>query len=449
MNKYSDFPYAVLIGAVGSGKTTIAQKLSRKKNLGVKNFGTSATRQSTVYKSGTFMFADTPGYLSFEDKLSHAVNIIRALEEKPLFGIFLLIRFETRIEGMLHKVQEIFQPLRTCKALITIVITAWDLSEGTIEQETLITNSLKKNFKIESVLFTGNMTSPEELERMFRQKLVATPINIRIPPEATFRYFNLKKQDVDVIDYLKDRREEFSQVVTKTRSQADQISNLEEKIDFSLAAQIALKAMVEQMKDDLIQRFEVNTIDPEELAWVDQMHCELTTLLKTFRSFCKTLTNYSIGCDSDNPFRKCPSCGEVYIKVEGCDGSTTCGSVPTFCDGVKYIRKWSYELIQGKITFKSTNVENVETKQKNRRPNTGNFMDLITGMLGNHSKRKLGKGCGATIEWKLMAPVHPPREFFDAPIDTNDIPLVPPQELEKALGRIQDEKQKSEVLYSM
>ena len=30
--------------------------------------------------------------------------------------------------------------------------------------------------------------------------------------------------------------------------------------------------------------------------------------------------------DPRNMIRKCPRCNEVWIKVEGCDGKTTCGN---------------------------------------------------------------------------------------------------------------------------
>ena len=33
----------------------------------------------------------------------------------------------------------------------------------------------------------------------------------------------------------------------------------------------------------------------------------------------------------DHPFnlvKKCPNCGLIWLKVDGCDGDTTCGNVP-------------------------------------------------------------------------------------------------------------------------
>lgn len=45
----NDKPYVILIGAVGSGKTTLTEKLTGLRNLGVKNFGSSANRVSTIY----------------------------------------------------------------------------------------------------------------------------------------------------------------------------------------------------------------------------------------------------------------------------------------------------------------------------------------------------------------------------------------------------------------
>ena len=91
-------PYVILIGAVGSGKTTLTEKLTGKRNLGVKAFGTSATRISTIYQTESFEFADTPGYMSFDNKLDHAVNIVCAMHYRPVSRIFILVKFDSRID---------------------------------------------------------------------------------------------------------------------------------------------------------------------------------------------------------------------------------------------------------------------------------------------------------------------------------------------------------------
>lgn len=36
--------------------------------------------------------------------------------------------------------------------------------------------------------------------------------------------------------------------------------------------------------------------------------------------------------DIRDMFRKCPNCGEIWIKVAGCNGLTTCGNKPNFYD---------------------------------------------------------------------------------------------------------------------
>ena len=46
--------------------------------------------------------------------------------------------------------------------------------------------------------------------------------------------------------------------------------------------------------------------------------------------------------DPLNLIKKCPQCGEVWIKVSGCDGNTYCGNRADYLDDISKCKFKSY-----------------------------------------------------------------------------------------------------------
>lgn len=59
-----------------------------------------------------------------------------------------------------------------------------------------------------------------------------------------------------------------------------------------------------------------------------KLQSHLSKLLKNYREYAVEEMSYNPD-DANEPrnlIRSCPYCGEIWIKVEGCDGNTTCGN---------------------------------------------------------------------------------------------------------------------------
>jgi hypothetical protein len=105
------------------------------------------------------------------------------------------------------------------------------------------------------------------------------------------------------------------------------ISTAQEKEDFVFLAQITLKEMIDVYKQELAAKYEFTLCEVEHFLYIEALHNALVVTLKAFRAFCREFNNYSKGCDSKtSPFRQCPYCNIVWIKVQGCDGGTICGA---------------------------------------------------------------------------------------------------------------------------
>jgi GTPase Era involved in 16S rRNA processing len=176
------------MGAVGSGKTTLAAKLSGKK-LDISHFGASATRQSTIYRTFAFEFSDTPGFQSVENKLNHAVNIICALHHRPISRLFILIKYECRLDRMYNNVIDIVKSFNKLRSSMALIVTAWDESDGSEDLNMRIAEYFTEKLKIGSILFSGHNYSRIDLLFEMRRQLQNTPITVKIQPETIWTLF--------------------------------------------------------------------------------------------------------------------------------------------------------------------------------------------------------------------------------------------------------------------
>ena len=399
-------PYAVLVGTVGCGKSSLSSKLTSKK-CGISHFCGSATRQSTIYRTSYFEFSDTPGYRSRKDKLDHAVNIICALQYKPVSRIFVLSKFDCRVDQIVNNAKEIITPFLGYRSLLTVVITAWDLSDRTQETKQKIIDAFHEDFDIMSLLFTEKDTKREELIKIMRNLLIEEPQKIEITAKNISKFFDLKKNDHEIIAAIRAKTETYQTMVQTTKNQANGMQQSQEKEDFVFLSQRALLEIKEQMKEEFVEQYVVDISDPEEFACLHQLHVQLHAAYKTYRDYCRQFIKDITAGVGNHPFRKCPHCGEVWTKVEGCDGSTTCGNLPTNSDHFVKV-KWKWMILNGLINFK------LEPAQPDVKKLTGVVKKLPVVSPA---------GCGKNIAWKDMQPITVPPEMLEVPLEM-DPPAV-------------------------
>jgi GTPase Era involved in 16S rRNA processing len=89
-------PLVVVIGQIGSGKTTLVNKLCNSR-LNTDAGGPSATQMiwslSSAHGNG-FSVYDTPGFGTDKNKLHHAAAIVGALTNEKVSRILVVVKFE-------------------------------------------------------------------------------------------------------------------------------------------------------------------------------------------------------------------------------------------------------------------------------------------------------------------------------------------------------------------
>ncbi len=110
--------------------------------------------------------------------------------------------------------------------------------------------------------------------------------------------------------------------------------------------------------------------------------------------------------------RRCPHCGLVWDKIEGCDGDTVCGEIPSSKIDVRnsnfaVLATFTFDFEGGQLRIRKSGQRDLRRE------------------AGGSARR--GVGCGRTINWKHMASVSVPSEFRAAErrVTTEDVSLLP------------------------
>ena len=121
-------PYVVLVGDVGTGKSTIVEKVTNEVNL-ASNGDTSVTKEANMFFSidGSLLIGDTPGSNALEDKLGHNMWIAGALSFRPVSKMFILVKAETRLDSVVDNIRKYSDRFVTLDpSVIGVLITHMD-----------------------------------------------------------------------------------------------------------------------------------------------------------------------------------------------------------------------------------------------------------------------------------------------------------------------------------
>ena len=103
-------PYVVLLGDVGTGKSTIVEKLTGERNRSSsaeESFTTSAGLCTVEGPAGkNLVISDTPGSNAMSDNFKHNIWIAQAMNFLPVSKILITVKAGTRIDNLVRKVSQ-------------------------------------------------------------------------------------------------------------------------------------------------------------------------------------------------------------------------------------------------------------------------------------------------------------------------------------------------------
>ncbi|CAJ1343880.1 unnamed protein product [Effrenium voratum] len=406
-------PTAIMIGKVGVGKTTIFNKVCDA-NRDADITDDSCTRQfvskKVFYDGMSMVLYDGPGCNSKEDAYAHSFVLRHGLTCEPLNGVFVTVEYNPRIRnnmgGDFYEVAKILK--KEAYDHIVVLVTKMDQFHADSKfptrasMEAHIRKSFQADYGMNRVVFSNATSNAWMLFDDMRKAIAKLPkVQLSYTDEEFMEHFDLKAWK---------GREQFDLHRLKK-----QIKKLCAQFEEGLRHLVATRHMLspQEVQDYIYAIIQQNRMELEENVYQPFLHrngeneiafddyaasIELQKLIhrahSDFRNEAKRylLVNPDNTNDWRNAIRRCQHCREVWVKVEGCDGATTCGARPSGRDASStayYRLLWERvegKLRPGKFLMKP---QTSDTKKTNAAANLKPI------------------GCGKSIVWSDQAVVPP------------------------------------------
>jgi GTP-binding protein EngB required for normal cell division len=407
---FQDAEYVVLLGDVGSGKSTVVEKLTGEKGRS-SDAGICFTRTSKAFYvlDGSLIISDTPGSNAMGDELEHNVWIAAAFNYKPVSRLFIVVKAEDRKDTVIDNISKyanrFLEPAEM--DVLGVLVTHMDKVKWTAEE---LVPDVERKLGIDTVVFSSMDTAAEILLSNILTTCTKKH-NLTVDGENFFKFFKLHNNHIKILRCTNDEVKRFS-AMKKNFDEAIRSFSGKDRVDlfFEFQAYMADEIVQAQMRLSEKNNFTFyGDGAANEAGHVANMVNQLCTILYDVRAEC-------VGFQIEHgvsELRKCPHCGLIWTKVEGrdCEGSTTCGNRPSTVNDIRnsafsVLATFSFEWIGNKLNI---------TRGGNRIVNS------------QKSSSSTFVGCGKTITWNEMATVAVPYEFREAvKICTNDIKMLPP-----------------------
>mmetsp|Transcript_68658 Transcript_68658/g.200944 ORF Transcript_68658/g.200944 Transcript_68658/m.200944 type:complete len:428 (-) Transcript_68658:236-1519(-) len=414
----------VLLGDVGMGKSTLVEKVTGIRGIS-SAASTSVTLSSHAYitRCGRLQLIDTPGSNAMESKLEHNVWIAHALNLDPVSLILLVVKAEQRIDNTVDAVRKYAEVFVQFLDILDVVITHMDLVGW---EPAEAKKHLEQELGIDEAVFVGISTPGDAvLHNVILSCKKRTPQNLTIDSENFLKFFRISDSNMKIVRSVKDQVDRF-RVINDSFMRQLRCRGGQEQIDMVFEFQQWMQQEIVEAQKRVADSNDFTFMghgSANEAGHIANMTNQLRAVLFEVRTMAAGFQ--AIAGVSD--LRKCPYCGAVWAKLEGCDGDTTCGNRMNRHDG-----RFS-SLLRFTFQFDGTTLRVSNThSQALAAPKTGSGA---------------GAGCGRTIAWRAMAPVTAPPEFYETKaVTTDDVHVLPEtarpfwkrtyQSVEQKLGKI-------------
>ena len=418
-------PYVVFLGDVGTGKSTVVEKLTGSKGRS-SDANQSYTRSSEAFwvPDGSLIVSDTPGSNSMTDKLQHNIWIAGALNYRPVSRIFIVVKAEARMDSVVDNVRKYADRfVELPMDAIGVVVTHMDMVGWTKEE---FTPHLDKELGIDTVVFSWINTAGETLLHDILETCTETH-DLTVNSENFFKLFKIHNNHRRILKLTGDEVKNF-QEKKKAFDEARKAFKDKDLVDlvFEFQAYMTIEITKAQQRFSEDNKFTFTGDGAaNEAGHVANMVNQLRMVLYDIRTEC-------VGFQSEHgvsELRKCPHCDLVWTKVEGCDGDTTCGRRPDAANDFRdsafsVLATYAFQWVGNKFNITKRGDKNVKSEK-------------------NTSASSVG--CGNTINWKTMATVSVPSEFSETvKVCVSDVKVLPPaasgfkKDLSKKLDQAQD-----------
>ncbi|KAM3137902.1 hypothetical protein pb186bvf_009983 [Paramecium bursaria] len=322
-----------------SGKTTLYNKICGLQNK-TKSGGQSVTK--SVYLSEScfgngFKIMDTPGLGVTKNKYKNAILQLSSFEYKPLNQIILTVRRD-RIDIMITFIKMCIAPLEQHKDLITVVITHWDQCEDESEIY-LIEEVLIKQFGISQFFFVQEDTKGNYICEQLDKRMRQIAVQVKITDDNFCKNFELSEDNDYLEQIVTQISQSFSMMGKAVQNKIIQLEKDKEKQEDMDEILHSLNLWIKDQAMFLLDSFYkeyghimndqyIQTNNAQE-SYIFQFQLK-NSIFKKLDDTTKFILDRMMLKDNHplNQIKECCYCGLIWLKVQGCNGETSCGIFP-------------------------------------------------------------------------------------------------------------------------
>ena len=265
---------------------------------------------------------------------------------------------------------------------------------------------------IDSVLFSQPRKKAQELIRDILS-VCGERHSLQVNDNNFLRLFKLHSNHSKILVVTAQKVEAFKDL-KKSFDEEKANFSAKEQVDLIFEFQAYLEDQITVAQQSMAEELDFSFLGangPNEAGHVANMTNQLRVILQAIRI-------EALSYQSDhgaNDLRQCPHCGLLWAKVEGCDGGTTCGSIPATPND---LRDKSFGIM---ATFNFSWLRGNKGKRGKL-----NISKRGTKKAMVKTKTSEGQGCGKSISWSTMKQVPVPPELLQGKITTDDVKDLPP-----------------------
>ena len=416
-------PYIVLIGDVGAGKSTLVEKICDEIGRS-SNADQSYTRSCEVIESydRSLEICDTPGSNPMADMFQHNLHIAHALNYKHVSCVLIVAKADLRRDNTISRVREYaesFIPENLPEELIGVCITHMD----TVNWTKLDLMPILHELGVSTAIFSSKNTPREELvSGLLNECRTKRPVALNIDGEKFLTIFKISNNNIKILRQVRKEVGRFNKMKEDFYRQRGEFTDTNDQMNMTFEFQTFMYDEIVEAQKRLSNDNNFSYVGDARTVASEAGHCANMTnqLRAVLRDIRIDASRYHK--DVETEFRKCPYCPAVWVKIEGCDGDTECGSRPTtkYDDWSGYMStfRFFWDKTSERLTIRKSNKQTVA-----KRNSSGQEARRLFKQEGN------GAGCGRTINWSKMAPVAAPCEVNDAFSSTKDLAAMPAHHL--------------------
>jgi 50S ribosome-binding GTPase len=319
-----------LVGKVGHGKTFLLNKLTGSHFLSSASPNScTRTLQYGYSKHEKLLVVDTPGFYVSDSLAEHLAAQKVALEGMSLSGVYFVVKYGRADEVALEatRVME-FVGDDNIRIIITHSDTVSD--DAGYDPSTLAARvSDLLGFPSSNIFIVGKQTDAESIERFVHSTL-------HVPKEYTVsmeQAASITSLCVCARRFDKKVRTVYAKIAAASLECNDKVAQYGRSHEVDVAIIVIQKTTTNMANIAKHEIFEDAEEFPEAQQHViyGKAGLALAVRLKTFVDASNKLLSWDVTDPNDarNSYKSCPHCGAIFIKTEGCDGNTVCGSIPS------------------------------------------------------------------------------------------------------------------------